>query len=152
MFAALVLLRLGTELVTAGCSSLASVGVVLGAALALSVMITLSTGGGGWEFTVREWWIVALLSTAGGRMYHARTSSRLGRFAPIGGGVAVVLFSSFTREARVPEPRTLAAPFASASYTPTMTVGRLVWASVSQPPQIGSRRHRPHMHRRPHQP
>ena len=54
MFAALELLRLGTALVTAGCSSLASVDVVLGAALALLVMIRLSTSGGGWEVTVRE--------------------------------------------------------------------------------------------------
>ena len=63
MFAALELLRLGTALVTAGCSSLARVGVVLGAALALSVMIRLSTSGGGWEFTVRESDIVALFMT-----------------------------------------------------------------------------------------
>ena len=128
MFAALELLRLGTALVTAGCSSLASVDVGLGAALALLVMIRLSTSGGRWEFTVREWLIVALLLTAGGRMYHARASFSLGRFALIEGGVAVVLVSWLTLEARVPEPQTLAAPFASAIHSPTLTVGRLVWA------------------------
>lgn len=64
VYAALVLLLLGTALVTAGRSSPASVGVVLGAAPALGVVITLSTSGGGWKFTVRERWIVALFMTA----------------------------------------------------------------------------------------
>ena len=103
-------------------------GAALGVALALSVMIRLSTSGGRWEFTVREWLIVALLLTAGGRVYHARASSRLGRFALIEGEVAFVLVSWFTLEARVAEPQTLAAPFASAYHSPTLTVGRLVWA------------------------
>ena len=55
-------------------------------------------------------------------IYRVRTSSRLGRFAPIEGGIAVVLFSSLTLEAHLPEPRMLASRFVLVSHAPTLTV------------------------------
>ena len=64
MYAALVLLLLGTALVTAGRSSPASVGVVFGAAPAWGVVITFSTSGESCQFNVRERWIVALFMMA----------------------------------------------------------------------------------------
>ncbi len=119
-FAALVLLLLGTAVVTAGCSSLASVGVVLGTAVALSVIVVFSSDGIGWEITARAWWAIAMPLSVGAvvllaRRYRVRTSSRLTRGVTIATGVAVVLFPTLTLDARRPELPASTAPGTSSA-------------------------------------
>lgn len=119
MFVTFALLLLGTALVTAGCSRLASVGVVLGATIAVGVVLTFSTSFPWWAFTEREWSVIAVSMTVGAVLllthaYRVRASSRLIRGVTILGGAAVVLFATLTSDARAAELPSFAAPSASA--------------------------------------
>lgn len=107
IFATFALLLLGTALVSAGRSSLASVGVVLGATLATGAALIFSTSGRAWAFTDRAWVSIAVSMSVGAvvllaHAYRVRTSSRVIRSATTLGGAAVVLFASLTTDTRMP--------------------------------------------------
>ncbi|MES3032466.1 MAG: hypothetical protein V4813_00565 [Gemmatimonadota bacterium] len=115
IFAALVMLLLGTALVTAACPNLATVGVVLSGTVALSVVLMLSTVGAAWSITLRQWWVVAVsISVCAvvllAHAYRVRTASRVRRGGTIMGGVALVLFTAVTMDGRVSGPQAPGGP------------------------------------------
>ncbi len=120
MFAALVMLLLGTALVTAACPNLATVGVVLSGTVALSVVLMLSTLGAAWSITLSQWWVVAVSMSVGAvvllaQAYRVRTASRVRRGGTITGGVALVLFTSVTMDGRVSGPQAPGGPVDSSA-------------------------------------
>ena len=122
MLAALMLLLLGTALVTAGSTSLASVGVVIAAALAVSVAMIFANSGVGLGLTMWQWWGIALSLTGGAvallaHRYRARTASPFSRGVTLATGVAVVLFSTLTLDSLLPGPQPSAPAVASADLT-----------------------------------
>jgi len=118
VLAMLILVLLGTAVVTAACASHAMVGLVLCAAFALTVVGALRLTSVLRELPLSVWWAATLLLTIGAAAflatsYRQRRWSGTKRAAAMISGVAVILFAALTSDTRAPHSTLLMTDSAS---------------------------------------